>query len=117
MSYFYKGNVEDAKIYTGPKKIIFDKGKYPGDMLRKIHSLTGDSNIYGASLVNSNKWTIRAALIGLVVGSAAALYFKRGVFGGAILGAVGGTLVGLAVSKLQDDKAKKLEESKKQIKT
>lgn len=49
---------------------------------------------YGQDLVSKSKYTIRGSLIGLVVGAAASMYYKKNMFFGAVIGAVAGTAIG-----------------------
>jgi hypothetical protein len=49
---------------------------------------------YGQNLVSKSKYTIRGSLLGLVVGSAASMYYKKNMFFGAVIGAVAGTAIG-----------------------
>ena len=88
-----KEDIDEAKIVSQP--IRLPKGKYPKDLLNKLHNLTGPN--YGTNLISKSKYTVRGSFIGLAVGAGIAMYFKKSIIGGAVLGGMGGTFVGYQI--------------------
>ena len=104
MAYFKnKNNIENANILSETKNVKFEKGKYPADFLKKIHSVTGAN--YGSDLINKSKYTVKGSLIGLFAGVAIAMYFKKRIIIGAVGGVVVGTFVAYGIQSLSKKKA------------
>jgi uncharacterized protein YqgC (DUF456 family) len=65
---------------------------------------------YGQNLVSKSKYTIRGSLIGLALGAAVSMYYKKSMFFGAVIGAISGTAIGHVIGeKIINSKNKKNE--------
>lgn len=93
-----KNNIEEAKVVG--QTIQIPRSKATKDLVSKINSLSDKEFSY--KMLLKGKYTIRGSMIGLAVGVGVAMYFKRSLFGGAILGATAGTFAGYGVSKIME---------------
>ena len=103
MSYMDKGNIEDAQVISSTIKL--PNGMYPKDLLDKVENFTNEESFI-ATFVNKSKFTIYGGLAGGIIGFAIALFLKKGKWGGAILGIIGGTAIGYGIGKIEEKNKK-----------
>jgi hypothetical protein len=72
------------------------------DFIQKIKSVK-DGN-YGQSLVSKSKFTVRGSLIVGAVGVALAMYLKKSLLFGALIGIVTGTMIGHVIGTMIEQK-------------
>lgn len=106
--YIDKNDIEEPEIIG--KTIRLPKNKYPGDILKKMHKFTGSEN-YASSIINKSKYTVIGSGAGMLIGIGLAMFFKKGKWGGAILGAVGGAFAGYWYMKLAEKAGVKNQET------
>lgn len=70
----------------------------PNTFMAELQQLR--SGNYGQNLVSKSKYTIRGSLLGLVVGAAVSMYYKKNMFFGAVIGAVAGTVTGHIIGEI-----------------
>jgi uncharacterized protein YqgC (DUF456 family) len=69
----------------------------PSDFLKNLQQLKEGN--YGQNLVSKSKYTIRGSLLGLIIGAAISMYYKKNMFFGAVIGTVAGTAIGYIIGE------------------
>jgi uncharacterized membrane protein len=98
--YFAATDIEDAKIvsqtYRSPI-LAYDK-----DLISKIKKLR--SGGYGKSLLQKNSYVVRGALVGGVILVGFGMFFKKNIWGMAIIGLASGSVAGHFVGNFIENK-------------
>ena len=81
-------------MYGADAKTVdsIDPSQYPSNFLERMQKIVNGS--FAGEFLTKSKYAIRGSLIGLVTGAVIAMYFKKSVFFYALIGTMGGIVVG-----------------------
>jgi hypothetical protein len=100
---YYQNSISDAEYVPSVK---FEKGKTPADLLNRINAIgKGD---FTRSLIQDNKVATKGAIIGLVVGFMAAMYWKQNKILFSVAGVLSGAMIGTIINKYNKTQAEAL---------
>jgi hypothetical protein len=71
---------------------------YPAKFLESIKKVA--SGNFSSEIISKSKYTVRGSMIGLVGGAAVAMFYKKNLFFGALIGTLSGLAVGHMVGVL-----------------